>query len=82
MCFFHTTYAQDQIGETVFPQFSNLPTVQSGRRFYLSWSHDLTLMRMTDVNEWHFYEIEAVKNNLSLQEIKRPFTARYISGWH
>ena len=75
MRFFYTTYAQDQIGETVFPQFSNLPTVQSGRRFYLSWSHYITLMRMTDVNERHFYEIEAVKNNWSIKEMKRQFNS-------
>lgn len=31
-------YADDHIGETVFSQFTNFPTVSTGRKFYLSWS--------------------------------------------
>ena len=27
------------IGETVFPQFKNLPATETGRKFFLSWSH-------------------------------------------
>ncbi|MCD7818994.1 MAG: PDDEXK nuclease domain-containing protein [Lachnospiraceae bacterium] len=68
---FYTVYVDDQIGETAFPQFKNLPAVSSGRRFYLSWSHYLKLMRIKNVDERHFYEIEAVKNNWSLEELKR-----------
>ena len=30
---FYTVYANDQIGETLFPQFDHLPTVGSGRKF-------------------------------------------------
>lgn len=33
---FYLVYSRDQIGETVFSQFKNLPTVENGRRFYLS----------------------------------------------
>lgn len=40
---FYKVYSKDQIGETVFSQFENLPTVSSGRKFYLSWSHYLKL---------------------------------------
>jgi len=65
--------AVSEIGETVFSQFENLPTIGSGRRFYLSWSHYLKLMRISNVDERHFYEIEAVKNNWSLSELKRQF---------
>lgn len=43
---FYKIYSNDQIGETVFPQFKNLPINSSGRRFYLSWSHYLMLMRI------------------------------------
>ncbi|MCD8083274.1 MAG: PDDEXK nuclease domain-containing protein [Clostridiales bacterium] len=68
---FYTVYAEDQIGETAFPQFKKLPAVSSGRRFYLSWSHYLKLMRIKNIDERHFYEIEAVKNNWSLEELKR-----------
>ncbi len=70
---FYVIYSQDQIGETVFPQFREYPQVDSGRRFYLSWSHYLKLMRIENVDERHFYEIEAVKNDWSLAEMKRQY---------
>lgn len=72
---FYRVYADDQIGETVFCQFENLPATESGRRFYLSWSHYLKLMRIDNVDERHFYEIEAVKNEWSLSEMKRQFNS-------
>ncbi len=68
---FYKVYANDQIGETVFSQFENLPAVSTGRKFFLSWSHYLKLMRITNIDERHFYEIEAVKNDWSLNELKR-----------
>ena len=70
---FYNVYSNDPIGETLFPQFENLPTVSSGRKFYLSWSHYLKLMRIDTVDERHFYEIEAVKNDWSLSELKRQY---------
>lgn len=72
---FYRVYAHDQIGETVFSQSGDLPTTETGRRFYLSWSHYLKLMRIDNVDERHFYEIEAVKNNWSLSELKRQFNS-------
>ena len=72
---FYLTYMNDQIGQTVSDQFKNLPTVSSGRKFFLSWSHYLKLMRISDVNERHFYEIEAAKNDWSLSELKRQFNS-------
>lgn len=39
--------------------------------FKLSWSHYLKLMRIEDVNERKFYEIECEKNNWSLRELQR-----------
>lgn len=56
-------------------QFKNLPTASTGRKFYLSWSHYLKLMRIQNVEERHFYEIEAVKNDWSLSELKRQFNS-------
>lgn len=70
---FYKVYSNDQIGETVFSQFENLPTVSTGRKFYLSWSHYLKLMRIENIDERHFYEIESVKNDWSLSELKRQF---------
>lgn len=70
---FYIVYSKDQIGETVFPQFENLPAVSTGCQFYLSWSHYLKLMRISNMDERHFYEIESVKNDWSLKELQRQF---------
>ena len=70
---FYKVYSTDQIGETVFSQFENLPSVNTGRKFYLSWSHYLVLMRMSNEDARHFYEIEAVKNDWSLSQLKRQY---------
>lgn len=70
---FYLVYSEDQIGETVFSQSSELPAVDTGRKFYLSWSHYLKLMRIENVEERHFYEIEAAKNDWSLSELKRQY---------
>ena len=70
---FYMVFSNDQIGETVFSQSSNLPAVSTGRKFYLSWSHSLKLMRIKNVDERHFYEIEAAKNDWSLSELKRQY---------
>ena len=58
---FNNVYSHDQIGEIVFTQFENLPAVSTGKKFYLSWSHYLKLMRIDNIDERHFYEIESVK---------------------
>ena len=72
---FYNVYLHDQIGETVFTQFENLPAVSTGRKFYLSWSHYLKLMRIDNIEERHFYEIESVKNDWSLTELKRQYNS-------
>lgn len=72
---FYKVYANDQIGETVFSQFENFPAVSTGRKFFLSWSHYLKLMRIANIEERHFYEIEAVKNDWSLSELKRQYNS-------
>lgn len=72
---FYSIYCEDSIRETLFPQFKNLPTTANGRRFYLSWSHYLKLMRISNVNERHFYEIETIKNDWSLSELKRQYNS-------
>lgn len=70
---FYRVYSTDQIGETVFSQFENLPMVDTERKFFLSWSHYLKLMRIDNIDERHFYEIESVKNDWSLTELKRQY---------
>lgn len=72
---FYTIYSRDRIGQTLSDQFENLPTIDTGRKFFLSWSHYLQLMRITNVDERHFYEIESAKNDWSLSELKRQFNS-------
>jgi predicted nuclease of restriction endonuclease-like (RecB) superfamily len=48
------------------------------RKFILSWSHYLKLMRIENPDERNFYEIECAANNWSLKELQRQFdTALY-----
>ena len=72
---FYIVYSQDQISQTLSDQFGNLPAVSNGRKFYLSWSHYLKLMRIDNIDERHFYEIESVKNDWSLSELKRQYNS-------
>jgi predicted nuclease of restriction endonuclease-like (RecB) superfamily len=72
---FYLAYGEDQIGQTLSDQFKHLPVSSSGRRFFLSWSHYLKLMRIPNIDERHFYEIEAAKNNWSVAEMKRQFNS-------
>lgn len=59
--------------------YQNQQTVSANystpRNFPLSWSHYLFLMRIANVQERAFYEIEAEVNNWSLRELKRQFDA-------
>ena len=41
--------------------------------FTLSWSHYLKLMRIENLEERRFYELEATENNWSLRELQRQF---------
>lgn len=68
---FYQVYSQDQIGQTVSDEFEDLPSVSTGRRFFLSWSHYLKLMRISNADERHFYELMSVKNDWRLSELKR-----------
>lgn len=43
--------------------------------FNLSWSHYLFLMRIDNVDERRFYEIETINNGWSLREMQRQFDA-------
>ena len=49
--------------------YSKVQTVSA--QFKLSWSHYLILMRMENIEERNFYEIESIQNNWSLRELKR-----------
>jgi predicted nuclease of restriction endonuclease-like (RecB) superfamily len=68
---FYQVYADNQIGQMLSDQLRNLPTVSTGRKFPLSWSHYLVLMRIDNEDERHFYEIEATQNHWGVEELKR-----------
>ena len=70
---FYLVYSKDSIGETPFPQSEKLPVTQEGRKFYLSWSHYLILMRINNIEERHFYEIGAYRNGWSKDELARQY---------
>ena len=70
---FYLVYSKDSIGETPFPQSEKLPVTQEVRKFYLSWSHYLILMRINNVYERHFYEIESYRNGWSKDELSRQY---------
>lgn len=51
---------------------SEKAVVQSNN-LQLSWSHYLFLMRIENIDERKFYEIESIQNNWSLRELRRQF---------
>jgi hypothetical protein len=56
---------------TFYLTYSKGQTVSD--EFLLSWSHYLKLMRIENIDERKFYEIESVNNNWSLRELQRQF---------
>ena len=66
---------QKQIQQTLSAELQNssTPSTKTQKIFNLSWSHYLKLMRITDLNERKFYEIESFKNNWSLRELQRQY---------
>lgn len=61
---------------TFYLTYSKGQTVSD--EFRLSWSHYLMLMRIDNVEERKFYEIETTENSWSLRELQRQFdTALY-----
>ncbi len=70
---FYLVYSNNSIRQTLSDEFENYPITSTGHRFYLSWSHYIRLMRIDNVEERNFYEIESVKNNWSLSELGRQF---------
>ncbi|MEG0236049.1 MAG: PDDEXK nuclease domain-containing protein [Cetobacterium sp.] len=62
--------------KSFYEAYKNSQTVSD--QFKLGWSHYITLMRVKNIDERNFYEIEAINNNWSLRELKRQMnTALY-----
>lgn len=74
---FYQVYAEDSIGQMLSDQLVNLPTVSIGRKFPLSWSHYLKQMRIDNVDERHFYKIEAAQNPWGSKNCKGSLIAHY-----
>ena len=70
---FYLTYSQDEICETVFSESQHHPMTKEGRRFYLGWGHYIKLMRISNIDERHFYEIESYTNKWSVRELSRQY---------
>ncbi len=70
---FYIIYSQDQIGQNISTQFENLPITKEGRKFFLSFSHYVSLMRIQNIDERHFYEIEAIRNGWGVKELGRQY---------
>lgn len=70
---FYMVYSKDVISDSAFSNSEKLPMTVEGRRFYLSWSHYLILMRINNAEERHFYEIEAYRNGWSKDELGRQY---------
>lgn len=68
--------------ETAHNQQFEIPETTFRKSFpelNLSWSHYLKLMRIKDLNERKFYEIESFKNNWSLRELQRQYDSALYS---
>ncbi|MDR1895475.1 MAG: PDDEXK nuclease domain-containing protein [Prevotellaceae bacterium] len=80
---FYLIYSKNQIRQTMSDELQNpdngymqrsaTTSRKSIPHFRLSWSHYVRLMRIENVDERKFYEIESVNNNWSLRELQRQF---------
>ncbi len=70
MCYGKTETASRNSSESI-SETASRKTKQ--KEFKLSWSHYIKLIRIDDNEERLFYEIECVKNNWSVRELKRQY---------
>lgn len=67
---FYLTYSH-RISESIIRK---LKTTEKNLSFFnLSWTHYFQLLKVKDEGERNFYEIEAVKNNWTVEELKRQY---------
>lgn len=80
---------KNQIGQTVVDQskdsmslhqydiegIDKYPLTSDGKRFFLSWVMYVKLMRITNPDERHFYEIECYNNKWSKRELERQYNS-------
>ncbi|HEY4325176.1 MAG TPA: PDDEXK nuclease domain-containing protein [Mucilaginibacter sp.] len=77
---FYLTY-RERIAQSVIAQLdkaSTRPAIENSlpifiEKFQVSWTHYLQLMKMDDLAERSFYELEAAQNNWSVRELQRQY---------
>jgi len=73
-------YVAYSISETASRKSNNKKSETASRivndiDFQLSWSHYLFLLKIDNLDERKFYEIEAINNNWSVRELRRQFNS-------
>lgn len=65
---------QKRISQSVIGK-SDLPKLATAiaRKFKLSWTHYIQLLKIENSNERNFYEIESFENNWSVREFQRQY---------
>lgn len=77
---FYLNY-KDRIAETVFRQFAIEKTetvfrqLEENPPFIVSWSHYLQLMRIENMEERSFYEIESAKSGWGIRALQRQYNS-------
>jgi len=67
---FYITFA---IPQTLSAELQNDKMIMKNIDFQLTWSHYLLLMRIQDIEERKFYEIESKQNGWGVRELKRQY---------
>ena len=77
---FYLTYA-DRISQTLFEEFAVkksqtvIEELNEEQPFIVSWSHYLQLMRIENVDERKFYEIESAKSGWGIRTLQRQYNS-------
>ena len=66
---------KNQKVQTLYAKSDIVPYTSDGKQFFLSWSHYVFLIRIKDLLERHFYEIETYNNNWSFRELTRQYNS-------
>lgn len=66
-------YITFTIPQTLSAELRNDKNIMKNIDFQLTWSHYLLLMRIQDIEERKFYEIESKQNGWGVRELKRQY---------
>lgn len=73
---FFLIYSKSQTVSSKFESKKTTPSIRvSNSPFQLSWSHYLLLIKIDNIEERHFYEIEAANSNWSVRELERQYNS-------